>query len=237
MHRLKPRAAASCAAGPARALFVAPTAAHRRRRSRQAPPAAHSLRLAREGLLSTSSVLASRALIWASLVGVATRHRGIFALARARILLVARRARVRGAALHVRSLQGVHEPPGGARGHPMLPSIGQQLWFDRWTRSRRRCSLPRALASPSRSSARSSRRSPARRAAGSARFRLVARCSRRLHSPGARRRAGQPPDILYVSAMGQLARARWDHNETVERVHPGPRYAEPPSRRSSPSRP
>src|SRR5205085_2332777 len=34
---------------------------------------------------------------------------------------------------------------------------------------------------------------------------------------------GQPPDVMYVSAMGQLARARWDHNETVERVHPGVR--------------
>src|SRR5262249_39900403 len=46
-------------------------------------------------------------------------------------------------------------------------------------------------------------------------------------SPDRGAEQGQPPDVMYVSAMGQLARARWDHNETVERVHPGPRTPEP----------
>lgn len=32
------------------------------------------------------------------------------------------------------------------------------------------------------------------------------------------------PSTLYVHAMGQYARARWDHNETVERIHPGHRH-------------
>ena len=32
---------------------------------------------------------------------------------------------------------------------------------------------------------------------------------------------------MHLSAMGQLARARWDHNETVERVHPGRRTPQP----------
>ncbi|MGH7281412.1 MAG: LTA synthase family protein [Polyangiaceae bacterium] len=46
---------------------------------------------------------------------------------------------------------------------------------------------------------------------------------------------GQSPDIMYVSALGQLARARWDHNETVERVHPGPRSPIPlPDLRANP---
>jgi len=43
---------------------------------------------------------------------------------------------------------------------------------------------------------------------------------------------------MYVAAMGQLARARWDHNETVERVHPGPRSPEPmPGLVAKPPRP
>ena len=49
---------------------------------------------------------------------------------------------------------------------------------------------------------------------------------------------GQSPDIMYVSALGQLARARWDHNETVERVHPGPRSPIPlPDLRANPPLP
>src|SRR5690606_35616635 len=38
---------------------------------------------------------------------------------------------------------------------------------------------------------------------------------------------GQPPDVMYVSAMGQLLRARWDKNEMVLRVHPGRRSPDP----------
>ncbi|MEO8875300.1 MAG: sulfatase-like hydrolase/transferase [Polyangiaceae bacterium] len=34
---------------------------------------------------------------------------------------------------------------------------------------------------------------------------------------------GQSPDVMYVTALGQLSRALWDHNATVERTHPGPR--------------
>lgn len=49
---------------------------------------------------------------------------------------------------------------------------------------------------------------------------------------------GQTPDMMYVSALGQLARARWDHNETVERVHPGPRSPLPlPELRATPAAP
>src|SRR5262249_34424090 len=38
---------------------------------------------------------------------------------------------------------------------------------------------------------------------------------------------GQPPDAMYLSAMGQLVRARWDHNETAQRLHPGARRRMP----------
>jgi glucan phosphoethanolaminetransferase (alkaline phosphatase superfamily) len=43
---------------------------------------------------------------------------------------------------------------------------------------------------------------------------------------------------MYVSAMGQLMRARWDHNEMVERVHPGQRSPDlVPAFTAKPSRP
>ncbi len=42
-------------------------------------------------------------------------------------------------------------------------------------------------------------------------------------APGRTENQAATPDVLYVAAMGQLARAHWDHNETVERLHPGPR--------------
>src|SRR5688572_30926782 len=52
---------------------------------------------------------------------------------------------------------------------------------------------------------------------------IVAAVIAAFTSPERGAEQGQPPDVMYVSAMGQLARARWDHNEPVERVHPGPR--------------
>jgi hypothetical protein len=45
-------------------------------------------------------------------------------------------------------------------------------------------------------------------------------------SPDRGAEQGQPPDVMYVSAIGQLARAHWDHNETVERLHPSNRTPE-----------
>ncbi len=46
------------------------------------------------------------------------------------------------------------------------------------------------------------------------------------------------PSSLYVHAMGQYSRARWEHNETVERVHPGHRHpAKVPALVAAPSEP
>ena len=104
-------------------------------------------------------------------------------------------------------------------GTSMMPSIKQQLWSDRWTFAR--TVLPPALVVLG--------------------LVLVARRVGRFEEGGRGFAMGvalvclvitlfgnvgeqaAPPDVLYLSAMGQLSRARWDHNETVERVHPGPR--------------
>jgi glucan phosphoethanolaminetransferase (alkaline phosphatase superfamily) len=49
---------------------------------------------------------------------------------------------------------------------------------------------------------------------------------------------GQTPDVMYVSALGQLGRALWSHNETVERTHPGPRSPIPlPALHAKPAAP
>ncbi len=42
-------------------------------------------------------------------------------------------------------------------------------------------------------------------------------------SPNRGARQGAAFDVMFVSAVGQVSRARWGHNETVERVHPGAR--------------
>lgn len=104
-------------------------------------------------------------------------------------------------------------------GTSMMPSIWQQLWSDRWTFAR--TVLPPAL--------------------------VVLGLVLVAHRVGRFEEGGRgfamdvglvclvitlfgdvgeqaaPPDVLYLSAIGQLSRARWDHNETVERVHPGTR--------------
>ncbi len=112
-------------------------------------------------------------------------------------------------------------------GTSFLPSVGQQLWFDRWTFLR---SLLPALAVALAVPLVASRLAPLRRRARAwlcLDVAAVAAITAAFVSPERGAEQGQPPDVMYVSAMGQLMRARWDHNETVERVHPGPRSPEP----------
>jgi glucan phosphoethanolaminetransferase (alkaline phosphatase superfamily) len=109
-------------------------------------------------------------------------------------------------------------------GTSMLPSIGQQLWFDR-------ASFARAILPPlvlvlvmpwlARRALRPTQGNQAFAAdllVGTLAFALFGRIGERQAAP---------PDVLYLSSMGQLTRARWDHNETVERIHPGPRTPTP----------
>jgi glucan phosphoethanolaminetransferase (alkaline phosphatase superfamily) len=110
-------------------------------------------------------------------------------------------------------------------GTQMMPSVGQQLWNDRVSLLRSllppmflACALVYACTRCAAGVA--GRKGKAGRALdiGCAALLLLL-----FVSPEHGGEQGAPPDVLYVSSMGQLARARWDHNETVERVHPGPR--------------
>ena len=105
-------------------------------------------------------------------------------------------------------------------GTTMLPSIGQQLWSDRYTfLAVIGPPLLFALAVPL--FARRFGRYRKTDALFALDLSSVALLIAMFGSVGDNQ--GAPPDVLYVSAMGQLARAHWDHNETVERIHPGPR--------------
>jgi glucan phosphoethanolaminetransferase (alkaline phosphatase superfamily) len=124
-------------------------------------------------------------------------------------------------------------------GTSMMPSIGQQLWSDRFTVAQSvvppvlvALVLPfvvRGLASARRRSTKIALD-----------LGVVALLLALFVSPSRGAEQGQPPDVMYISAMGQLARAKWDHNETVDRIHPGhrtpvevpPLTAKPPVRRN-----
>ncbi len=121
-------------------------------------------------------------------------------------------------------------------GTSMLPSVGQQLWMDRWTFAH--AVVPAALVAllvpwiamrlaPSRPSS-------ATRARDVLALMVLAMA---FGSPGRSEAQAASPDVLYLAAMGQLSRAHWDHNETIERVHPGPRSPIPvPALHATPSR-
>ena len=121
-------------------------------------------------------------------------------------------------------------------GTQMMPSVGQQLWFDR--ASVARALLPPllvALALPFFMT----RLAPTRRLVAGAAWdtALMALLFALFLSPERGADQGTLPDVMYLSSMGQLARARWDHNEQVERIHPGPRTPFPvPAFKAHPKR-
>jgi hypothetical protein len=110
-------------------------------------------------------------------------------------------------------------------GTSMMPSVGQQLWFDRAT-------LAKALLPPvllvgllAVVRARWAAARPWRAAVGSD-LATVSLVIIGFVCPVTSEQ-GASPDVLYLHGMAQLLRARWDHNECVERVHPGPRTPTP----------
>ena len=164
--------------------------------------------------------------LWTSLLAAATRVKGIARWPVRVVLLVA-------VVLAVAAQQYTYARYGAYVNHravlvgtSFLPSVGQQLWFDRWTvlRTLLPC-LAIAIAVP----VVAKKLAPLR-----SRWRgwlaidvaILVTIIAGFTSPDRGAEQGQPPDVMYVSAMGQLMRARWDHNETVERVHPGPRTPE-----------
>ncbi len=112
-------------------------------------------------------------------------------------------------------------------GTSMLPSVGQQLWVDR-------LGFLRALAPPMVLAAlwpilieRVAPVTPARSrmALDVATVALLAAvfC---FGAPG-RGEQASAPDMLYLASMGRLASARWQHDDLVDRAHPGPRHPLP----------
>lgn len=161
--------------------------------------------------------------LWTGLLVMTTRTKG-FGRWPARVLLVV------AAVLTVAAQQYTFARYGAYVNHravlvgtSFLPSVGQQLWFDRWTvlRTLLPC-LGIAVAVPLLARKLAPLRSRARGWLAID-LSLGAAILAAFTSPEHGAEQGQPPDVMYLSAMGQLARARWDHNETVERVHPGPR--------------
>lgn len=115
-------------------------------------------------------------------------------------------------------------------GTSLMPSVGQQLWFDR-------VGLIKAVAPPllgvlalvaiGRYLA-STRKALATAALDTAAV-LFVLTAFALPAHGDQKVAF---DVLYVSGMGRLVRALWDHDECVQRVHPGPRTPLPVPRLS-----
>ncbi len=106
-------------------------------------------------------------------------------------------------------------------GTSMMPSIRQQLWFDRVTFAR--AVLPPIVAAVLVVAARARLvHAWKRRAAIGLDVAVVSLVLMAFARPQFTEQDGTP-DVLYMYGMGQLLRALWDHNECVERVHPGPR--------------
>ena len=175
----------------------------------------------REKVFYLVSVLASL-WIWGGLLAAASRHRGISRYPARAIALVAG-VLAFGAQLYMFDRYMAYMNHRAVLvGTQMMPSIGQQLWFDRYTFAK--ALLPPILLALFLPYV-ARRLAPTPKGVGRAAmdFACVALLIVLFVDPERGGEQGATPDTLYVSAMGQLARARWDHNETVDRVHPGPR--------------
>lgn len=166
-------------------------------------------------------------LLWISLYGVATRHRGVARWPVRVLLVVGALLAIGGQVYTFDRYQAYMNHRAVLVGTSFLPSVGQQLWFDRWTFAKALVPwLLVAITLPWIGTKLAPMRSRSRGWL-CLDLALVAALTAAFVSPERGAEQGQPPDVMYVSAMGQLARARWDHNETVERVHPGQRTPEP----------
>lgn len=164
--------------------------------------------------------------LWSSLYAVATRRRGAGRWV-TRVILVLGALLCVGGQLYTYGRYAAYVNHRAVLvGTSFLPSVKQQLWFDRWTFAKAvgpwlvlALLLPVAL----------KKVAPMRRRARGwlcLDLALIVTLIAAFTSSERGAEQGQPPDVMYVAAMGQLARAHWDHNETVERVHPGARTPE-----------
>ncbi|MCA9588011.1 MAG: sulfatase-like hydrolase/transferase [Myxococcales bacterium] len=165
--------------------------------------------------------------LWASLLALASRVRG-WSRWPARLAIVAAATLALGGQVYTFDRYAAYVNHRAVLvGTSMLPSIGQQLWFDRVTfvRTVGPCVLIALLLPLIAATVAPLRRR--RRVWLFADMGLLALLTAAFVSPERGAEQGQPPDTMYVSAMGQLVRANWNHNETVARLHPGPRKPEP----------
>jgi glucan phosphoethanolaminetransferase (alkaline phosphatase superfamily) len=195
-------------------------------------------RMGGEDLRSYAASLAMTCVFWAALLCVAARRRPGPGRIVARALLVIGAILAVGGQLYTFDrYQAYLNHRAVLVGTSMMPSVGQQLWMDRITFAHAivpaailAALLPWFL----------TRLAPARRRAASwsRDVALLAALAMAFSAPGRVESAAATPDVLYLAAMGQLGRAHWDHNETVERVHPGPRTPTPvPALHAAPKRP
>ena len=168
------------------------------------------------------TTIALSLVLWAALLAIATRREGT-ARHVARLILVALALFAFGGQSYTFDrYQAYLNHRAVLVGTTMLPSIGQQLWSDR--ASFAGALLPPVLAVVALSLG-GMLLSPMRRARTwlAVDVAAIAFVLSFLAAPTQGGEQGATPDVLYLSAMGHLARAHWEHNETVERVHPGPR--------------
>ncbi len=164
--------------------------------------------------------LALSGVLWGALVAAASARRA-WGL---RALLAASAAFAVGTQLYFFARYHAYMNPRAVLvGTSMLPSIGQQLWVDRASFVRSLLApitlalvLPMARAHLGPLS-RVSRRAALDFASLSALAAVFC-----VGAPGRGEQAASP-DVLYLTSIGSLARARWQHDDLVDRAHPGPR--------------
>ncbi len=178
----------------------------------------------RATLAAYAGTLAISVTLWGALVAAASARRAWGS----RALLVLTAALAVGAQRYFFARYHAYMNPRAVLvGTSMLPSVGQQLWVDRF-------GFFVALAPPMALAVllplvlervAPIGRAGSRMALDIATLALLA-AAFCVGAPGRGEQAGAP-DMLYLASMGRLASARWQHDDLVERVHPGPRHPLP----------
>jgi hypothetical protein len=174
----------------------------------------------RATLLAYACTLVLSAALWAAFIAAASARR---AWATRALLVVAAALAIGAQRYFFDRYHAYMNPRAVLVGTSMLPSVGQQLWVDR-------ASFVRALSPPVALAVLLpwllGRVAPmprvwSRAALDVTAFALVA-ATFSFGAPG-RSEQACAPDVLYLASMGRLAKGRWQHDEALERAHPGPR--------------
>ncbi len=174
-----------------------------------------------EATLETyATTLVLSVVLWGALVAAASARRA-WAV---RTLLVVTAALAVGAQRYFFARYHAYMNPRAVLvGTSMLPSVGQQLWVDRFTFL---CALAPPIAIALLLPLGLARVAPVSRARSRIALDLATLALLAAffsaRAPGRAQQAAAP-DTLYLASMGRLAMARWEHDELVERAHPGPR--------------